>query len=189
MFNSANTTSPESPLISTMNFELPPDLQEYISKLDAFITSEILPIQQENIQFFDHRREPSRTRWNNGGLPTPEWEALLARARRIAEEAGFYRFPLPKQYGGQGGSNLWMCALRYHMASHPAHGGGVSLANDLQNEHSVVGNFPDFLMLYHWGNEQQKIEFIPARLKGQFRKCLFRQPTSCGDQPSAHTLL
>lgn len=42
-----------------------------------------------------------------------------------------------------------MCALRYHMASHPVYGGGVSLANDLQNEHSVVGNFPDFLMLYH----------------------------------------
>ena len=152
-----------------MDFELPADLQEYISKLDAFINSEILPIQQDNIQFFDHRREPSRTQWDNGGLPTPEWEALMGRARSIADKAGFYRFPLPKQFGGQEGSNLWMCALRYHMASHPVYGGGVSLANDLQSEHSVVGNFPDFLMLYHWGNEQQKRDLIPARLKGQFR--------------------
>lgn len=153
-----------------MNFDLPADLKDYISKLDAFITSKILPLQQENIQFFDHRREPSRTQWDNRGLPTPEWEALLTRARRIADDAGFYRFPLPERYGGREGSNLWMCALRHHMASHPVYGGGVSLANDLQNEHSVVGNFPDFLMLYHWGDERQRDEFIPARLRGEFRK-------------------
>ena len=156
-------------MVQNMNFELPSDLQQFISKLDKFITSEILPVQKQNIQFFDHRREPSRTQWDNNGLPTPEWEALLSRARKLADDAGFYRFPLPEPYGGQNGSNLAMCALRYHMASHPAYGGGVSLANDLQNEHSVIGNFPDFLMLYHWGNEQQKDEFIPARLQGRFR--------------------
>jgi len=156
-----------------MNFELPLGLQEYISRLDKFIQSEILPLQHkdDNNRFFDHRREPSRTQWANGGLPTPEWEALLTQARQIADEAGFFRFPLPREYGGHGhkDTNLWMCALRYHMASHPVYGGGVSLANDLQNEHSVVGNFPDFLMLYHWGSAQQKSEFIPARLAGKFR--------------------
>jgi alkylation response protein AidB-like acyl-CoA dehydrogenase len=152
-----------------MNFELPSDLMEYIRKLDTFIKLKILPIQQENIRFFDHRREPSRTQWDNRGLPTEEWEGLLTRARVIADEAGFFRFSLPREYGGQDGSNLWMCALRFHMASSPEYGGGVSLANDLQSEHSVVGNFPDFLMLHHWGNEQQKTEFIPARLAGQFR--------------------
>ncbi|KAI8631447.1 butyryl-CoA dehydrogenase [Xylariaceae sp. FL1651] len=156
-----------------MNFDLPPDLQEYISKLDSFIKTQILPIQHEgdNNRFFDHRREPSRTQWDNGGLPTPEWEAILTRARKVADEAGFLRFPLPREYGGQGhkNTNLWMCALRYHMASHPTYGGGVSLANDLQNEHSVIGNFPDFLMLYHWGSAQQKADFIPARLAGRFR--------------------
>jgi len=156
-----------------MNFELPPDLQEYISKLDSFIQAEILPLQHrdDNNRFFDHRREPSRTQWDNGGLPTPEWEALLTEARSLADHAGFYRFPIPRAYGGQEhpDMNLWMCALRFHMASHPLYGGGVSLANDLQNEHSVIGNFPDFLMLYHWGNELQKSTYIPLRLKGEFR--------------------
>jgi alkylation response protein AidB-like acyl-CoA dehydrogenase len=156
-----------------MNFELPLGLQEYIAKLDQFVQSEILPLQHkdDNNRFFDHRREPSRTQWANGGLPTPEWEALLTQARKIADEAGFFRFPLPREYGGHGhkDTNLWMCALRYHMASHPVYGGGVSLANDLQNEHSVVGNFPDFLMLHHWGSAQQKSEFISARLAGRFR--------------------
>jgi alkylation response protein AidB-like acyl-CoA dehydrogenase len=156
-----------------MNFELPEDLQQYISKLEKFINTEILPLQHrdDNNRFFDHRREPSRTQWDNGGLPTPEWEKLLTEATNIADRGGFYRFPIPKQYGGQEhpDMNLWMCALRYHMASHPVYGGGVSLANDLQNEHSVVGNFPDFLMLYHWGSEQQKAQLIPARLRGEFR--------------------
>ncbi|KAK8044862.1 hypothetical protein PG993_004886 [Apiospora rasikravindrae] len=156
-----------------MNFELPADLQAYIEKLDLFIHREIIPLQNknDNVRFFDHRREPSRTQWDNGGLPTQEWEHLLGQARNIADRAGFYRFPLPRQYGGQEHpqTNLWMCALRYHMASHPLYGGGVSLANDLQNEHSVVGNFPDFLMLYHWGNKQQRADFIPLRLRGEFR--------------------
>lgn len=156
-----------------MDFNLPDELQEYISKLDAFIQSTILPLQHtdDNNRFFDHRREPSRTQWDNEGLPTPEWEALLTKARNLADKAGFYRFPIPPQYGGQGhpDTNLWMCAVRYHMASHPIYGGGVSLANDLQNEHSVVGNFPDFLMLHYWASEKQKAEFIPARLRGDFR--------------------
>ncbi|KAK8097334.1 hypothetical protein PG999_013278 [Apiospora kogelbergensis] len=156
-----------------MDFELPADLQAYIQRLDNFIQEEIIPLQNsnDNVRFFDHRREPSRTQWDNGGLPTWEWEKLLGQARAIADQAGFYRFPLPKSYGGREhpDTNLWMCGLRYHMASHPVYGGGVSLANDLQNEHSVVGNFPDFLMLYHWGNERQKADFIPSRLRGEFR--------------------
>lgn len=154
-----------------MNFDLPADLQSYLAELDSFIHKQILPLQEKNIQFFDHRREPSRTQWSNGGLPTPEWEDLLRQAWRIADAAGFFRFPLPKRLGGQGNkdTNLWMCAIRYHLASNAAYGGGVSLANDLQTEHSVVGNFPDLLMLEHWGSEKQKKEFIPARLEGRFR--------------------
>ncbi|KAK8069201.1 hypothetical protein PG994_005817 [Apiospora phragmitis] len=139
-----------------MNFELPSDLEAYIEKLDSFIRKDILPLQNshDNVRFFDHRREPSRTQWDNGVLPAREWENLLGQARGMADRAGFYRFPLPKLY---------------HMASNPVYGGGVSLANDLQNEHSVVGNFPDFLMLYHWGNKQQKADLIPLRLRGEFR--------------------
>ena len=156
-----------------MEFEYSPDLKAYIAEVDKFITSVILPLQHkdDNNRFFDHRREPSRTLWDKGGLPNPEWEQLLTQARKLADEAGFYRFPLPKEYGGQEHSNmnLWMCALRYHMSSHPVYGGGVSLVNDLQNEHSVIGNFPDFLMLYHWGNDEQKSKFITARLAGKFR--------------------
>lgn len=63
-----------------MNFDLPPDLNQFLDSLDSFINSEILPLQHtdDNDRFFDHRREFSRTDWTNGGLPTSEWEALLS---------------------------------------------------------------------------------------------------------------
>jgi len=43
------------------------------------------------------------------------------------------------------------------------------LFNDLQNEHSVVGNFPDVVMVENFGTEQQKEELIGGRLKGKVR--------------------
>jgi alkylation response protein AidB-like acyl-CoA dehydrogenase len=96
---------------------------------------------------------------------------MADKARTLADDAGFYRFALPQVYGGQSHphTNLWMSAIRYHLSAHPVYGGGLGLANDLQNEHSIVGNFPDVLMLHHFGNEQQKRTFIDARLRGEFR--------------------
>ncbi|OAP61879.1 hypothetical protein AYL99_04082 [Fonsecaea erecta] len=156
-----------------MNFELPADLQNYIARVDAFIEDKILPLQHkdDNNRFFDHRRESSRTQWDNLGLPTHEWEALLKQARKLSDEAGFYRFGFPKEFGGAGSEhqNLYMCAIRYHLASHPVYGGGVSLANDLQNEHSVVGNNPFIIMMHHYGTKEQQNKYIPASIKGEFR--------------------
>lgn len=62
-----------------------------------------------------------------------------------------------------------MSAIRYKLSSNATYGGGLGLANDLQNEHSIVGNFPDILMLHHFGNQQQRDTLIPARLQGKFR--------------------
>ena len=64
-----------------MDFDIPADLAEYLVELDEFIEREIKPLEQENdnIRFFDHRREDARTDWDRGGLPNEEWEALLAR--------------------------------------------------------------------------------------------------------------
>ena len=163
-------------MAAAMNFELPPDLQAYIKRIDEFINKTILPLQHkdDNNRFFDHRREASRTNWAEGGLPTHDWEDILVQAKKLSDEAGFYRFAYPKEFGGQEHeqTNIYMCAIRYHLASHPVYGGGVSLANDLQNEHSVVGNNPITIMLHYWGTKQQKEEYIPASTQGKFR-CTF----------------
>src|SRR5262245_45424488 len=79
----SRTYSPNQPKKHRRNpvdFKIPKDLQDYLDELDQFIEKEIMPIQNrdDNVRFFDHRREHSRTDWDNNGLPRKEWEALLA---------------------------------------------------------------------------------------------------------------
>lgn len=140
-----------------MDFALPRDLVAYLAELDEFIAREIRPLeaQDDNIRFFDHRREWARTDFENGGLPRHEWEALLREASIRADKAGHWRFSAPKKYGGKDGSNLWMAVIRDRFTQQ-----GLGLHNDLQNEHSIVGNFPFVAMFEHFGTEQQQQEFI-----------------------------
>ena len=53
-----------------MNFNLPEALTDYLAELDDFIEREIKPLEQQddNIRFFDHRREDARTDWERGGI-------------------------------------------------------------------------------------------------------------------------
>jgi acyl-CoA dehydrogenase len=147
-----------------MDFELPAELTAYLGVLDEFIEREIKPLEQadDNIRFFDHRREDARTDWDRGGLPTAEWEALLHQARQLADAAGHYRYPYPVEYGGQGGSNLGMAVIREHLATR-----GLGLHNDLQNEHSIVGNNVGLLLMLNYGSEQQQTDWIDDLLEGR----------------------
>src|SRR5260370_28101970 len=88
-----------------MNFDLPEALERYLFALDRFIDEEIKPLEQanDNIRFFDHRREWARTDFDRGGLPRHEWGALLGEMRRRAHKAGPYRFALPKENGREDG--------------------------------------------------------------------------------------
>ena len=146
-----------------MDFNLPPELTAYLDELDRFIVDVIQPLEQrdDNIRFFDHRREWARTDYDKGGLPRPEWEALLGEAKRRADEAGHLRFPLPKKYGGQDGSHLAMTVIREHLAAR-----GLGLHNDLQNEHSIVANNPFVLMFRDFGTPEQEEEFVAGMLGG-----------------------
>ena len=148
-----------------MDFSLPADLVAYLAELDRFIAREIKPIEQadDNIRFFDHRREWARTDFDNGGLPRHEWEALLRRVKNLADSAGHLRFAIPKRYGGKDGSNLWMAVIREHFAAK-----GLGLHNDLQNEHSIVGNLPLVTMLDRYGSDEQKA-MIEGSITGKYR--------------------
>ena len=140
-----------------MDFALPQELVAYLAELDQFIADEIKPLEQQddNIRFFDHRREYARTDFENEGLPRHEWELLLREASIRADKAGHWRFSAPKKYGGKDGSNLWMAVIRDHFTQM-----GLGLHNDLQNEHSIVGNFPFVNMFEHFGTAEQQEEFI-----------------------------
>jgi alkylation response protein AidB-like acyl-CoA dehydrogenase len=147
-----------------MNFDIPSDLANYLDELDAFIDREILPLQHkdDNNRFFDYRREDARTDWERDGLPNETWEALLAEARRLADDAGHLRYPLPKQFGGQDGTNLGMAIIREHLAAR-----GLGLHNDLQTEHSIVGNNVGLLLMLEYGTPDQKAEWINALAEGR----------------------
>ncbi|MHA6332108.1 acyl-CoA dehydrogenase family protein [Qipengyuania sp. CAU 1752] len=147
-----------------MNFDIPASTQAYLDRLDAFIEAEIMPLQMQddNNRFFDHRREDARTNWEDGGRPIEDWESLMAKAKRIADRAGFYRFALPEKWGGQNGSNLDMAIIREHLAAK-----GLGLFNDLQTEHSVVGNLVGPLLMDAYGSDVQKEEWLEPMLKGE----------------------
>ena len=149
-----------------MDFNLPADLVAYLAELDRFIEAEIKPLERadDNIRFFDHRREHARTDWDNQGLPRRDWELLLAEARRRADAAGHLRYGWPRDMGGQGGTNLAMAVIREHLAAK-----GLGLHNDLQTEHSIVGNNPFILMFKEFATNAQYERYGDALLKGQIR--------------------
>ncbi|MDA2893930.1 acyl-CoA dehydrogenase family protein [Mycolicibacterium sp. BiH015] len=145
-----------------MDFTLPDHLPGLLAQMDAFIEAEIKPLERENIQYFDHRREHARTDWDNGGTPRREWEDLLGEMRRRADAAGWLRYGLPSQFGGRDGSNVDMAVIREHLAHK-----GLGLHNDLQDESSIVGNFPQVIMMDRFGTEEQKKEWTDALITGE----------------------
>ena len=145
-----------------MDFTLPDHLPGLLDEIDAFIEREIKPLERENMQYFDQRREYARTDWDNGGIPARPWEDLLGEMRRRADKAGWLRYGLPSSLGGRDGTNVDMAVIREHLAAK-----GLGLHNDLQDESSIVGNFPQVIMMERFGTETQRKEWSEAMLRGE----------------------
>ena len=145
-----------------MDFTLPEHLPALLAEMDAFIEAEITPLERDNMQYFDRRREFARTDLDKGGIPNRDWEDLLDEMRRRADAAGWLRYGLPSKFGGRDGSNLDMAVIREHLAHK-----GLGLHNDLQDESSIVGNFPQVIMMDRFGTEEQKSEWIEAMFTGK----------------------
>ena len=62
-----------------MDFDIPADITTFLEEVDQFVKDKIKPLEQQddNIRFFDYRREDARTDWERDGLPNEEWEQLL----------------------------------------------------------------------------------------------------------------
>lgn len=145
-----------------MDFTLPQHLPGLLAEMDDFIEREIAPLQAAHMQYFDHRREFARTDVDNGGIPVREWEELLDEMRRRADAAGWLRYGLPASLGGRDGSNVDMAVIREHLAHK-----GLGLHNDLQDESSIVGNFPQVIMMERFGTDEQRREFSQAMITGE----------------------
>src|SRR3981081_1640202 len=150
-----------------MDYQFPPEITAKLAEMDAFIEAEIKPLERENMQYFDHRREYARTDWDNDGIPRREWEDLLGEMRRRADKAGWLGYGLPAQFGGRDGSNIDMAVIREHLAHR-----GLGLHNDLQDESSIVGNFPQVIMMDRFGTDTQKKEWTEALIPGETERTL-----------------
>ncbi|HEY5427611.1 MAG TPA: acyl-CoA dehydrogenase family protein [Solirubrobacteraceae bacterium] len=145
-----------------MDLTIPADVIKLLAAIDEFIDRELAPIQDANPEFFDHRREFARTDVDRGGAPTARWHELLAQARRLAIDAGFYRYPFPAALGGQDGSNLAMALIREHLAHR-----GPGLHAELSHEASVVANEPLVLVLHEYGTPEQKRRYLEPLVDGR----------------------
>jgi alkylation response protein AidB-like acyl-CoA dehydrogenase len=140
----------------------PDDVAALIEEIDAFIAAEIRPLEAEadNARFFDHRREYARTDFEAEGIPRREWEDLLEQMVSRADEAGLWRYALPQELGGRGGSNLAMAIVREHLNRRP-----IGLHNDPQSEISMIGNFPTVILAHEFGTPEQKEVFVEGALR------------------------
>ena len=145
-----------------MNDDLPAEITELLRKIDAFIASEVRPLEQagDNARFFDHRREYARTDFQAGGVPSAEWESLLEQMMQRADRAGLWRFGLPRELGGRGGSNLALAVVREHLNRL-----GIGLHNDPQSEISLIGNFPTVILAHEFGTPAQQTFFVEGALR------------------------
>ncbi len=155
-----------TPAVDAVNFNVPQRLMNYLGELDTFIEREIKPLEQadDNMRFFDHRREYARTDWEAGGLPRKEWEELLEEAKRRADAAGHYRYGWPTELGGKAGGQYDLAVIREHLAAK-----GLGLHNDLQNEHSIVGNNPMVLLFKAYATPEQYARDYDMLLNGHIK--------------------
>jgi acyl-CoA dehydrogenase len=145
-----------------LNWSIPSDVTELLAALDEFIERELEPLQQANPELFDHRREFTRTDVQRGGIPTVRWREMLAQARRLSIDAGFYKYPFPAELGGSDGSNLAMAIIREHLAWR-----GPGLHAELSHEASVVANEPLVLVLTEYGTPEQREQYLAPLANGE----------------------
>ncbi len=145
-----------------MREQTPDDIAALLEEIDDFIASEVKPLEAEgdNARFFDHRREHARTDWDDGGIPRREWEDLLEEMVARADRAGLWRYALPEELGGRGGSNLAMAIVREHLNRMP-----IGLHNDPQSEISMIGNFPTVILAHEFGTPAQQELFVERALE------------------------
>ena len=148
-----------------MDFEIPPDLAAYLDELDEFIEREIKPLEaaDDNIRFFDHRREDARTDWERGGLPERGVGSAAAQGEaRAPTRPATTATRSRRSTAARTGTNLGMAVIREHLARK-----GLGLHNDLQNEHSIVGNNVGLLLMINYGTDEQKAEWIDDLAEGR----------------------
>ncbi|WP_416307839.1 acyl-CoA dehydrogenase family protein [Neptunicella sp. SCSIO 80796] len=139
-----------------MNFQHSNKSQDYLARLDQFITSQVEPLEQNILQHHSHNE---RLDWREWQI-CPHTEQLKQQAR----QAGLWNLFLPDNKLGQGLSCLEYAPLAERM-------GQSLVAPEIFNCNAPdTGNME---VLYHFGSEQQKQQWLTPLLAGDIRSVFF----------------
>ena len=83
-----------------MDFKLPPEIEDYRTRIRAFVAADILPLEADRANFDDH--ENIR-------------DDVLARVRAKVKAAGLWSLAMPRERGGQGLSIIGLAACYEEM--------------------------------------------------------------------------
>jgi len=145
----------------TLDFDIPEDTRRLLADIDAFVERELVPLEKAHPQFFDHRREFARTDWEQDGIPSAAYEAVVREARDRCDRAGFLRLGLPKSVGGGEASNLTVVIVREHLSAR-----GIGLQGNLHDEQSVVPSIPMVHLMEKFGTPEQKARYLEGLVTG-----------------------
>lgn len=136
-----------------MNFEPSAKSQQYLARLKAFMAEHVYPVEQEILAT---NRELNETAdWTKWQLP-PQLEELKTKAKA----AGLWNLFLPDAELAEG-----LTCLEYAPLAEET--GRVFFAPEIFNCNAPdTGNME---VLYHFGNEQQKQEWLTPLLAGEIR--------------------
>ena len=128
-----------------MDFDIPADLAAYLDELDEFIEREIRPLERhdDNIRFFDHRREDARTDWDRARPAEPPVGGTAGRGPAPGRPRPATTGTRSPRSTAGGTAPTW--AWQSSASIWPARASGLHC--DLQNEHMIVGNNVGLLLM------------------------------------------
>jgi acyl-CoA dehydrogenase len=153
-------TATAAPPLGTIDFTVPPDLQELLDRIRAFITDDVYPAEREIADPAD---------------VLGSWD-VVERLRDRARERGIYTPHLPEEWGGLGVGVLGMALINQECGvSGLASLGLNAMAPDEGNMHTL-------LMA---GNAEQLETFLRPLAEGRTRSCFaMTEPDVASSDPT-----
>jgi acyl-CoA dehydrogenase len=143
-----------------IDFTVPPDLQDLLARVKAYISEDVLPAEQEITDPNDVLKD---------------WP-VIERLRDRARERGIYTPHLPEEYGGLGIGSLGMALISQELGTAPLGALGMNcMAPDEGNMHTLLIA----------GNEEQKDRWLRPLADGTIRSCFaMTEPDVASSDPT-----
>jgi acyl-CoA dehydrogenase len=154
------TTATPAPATGVIDFTVPPELQELLGRIKAYISEDVLPAEAEIADPHDLLKS---------------WD-VVERLRDRARERGIFTPHLPEEYGGLGVGVLGMALISQELGTAPLAALGMNcMAPDEGNMHTLLLA----------GSEEQKDRWLRPLAAGEIRSCFaMTEPDVASSDPT-----